>query len=69
MVHFIERKEIEILMMVGYGVRNHEEVSALFNQQHPDGPPIARSTACRILGKFSVHGTVSDLARRDTARH
>jgi hypothetical protein len=53
-------------MMVGYGdmIRSHEEACRLFNQEHADRPPIARSTVSRIVSKFFETGSVKDLPRQ-----
>ena len=66
MVHLSESERIEILMMVGYGdrLRSHQETCELFNQEHANRPPIARSTVSRIVAKFSETGSVRDLPRQ-----
>ena len=45
-----ETERIEILMMIGFGnrCRTHEQVRILFNQTHPDRPPISQSTISPI---------------------
>jgi transposase len=66
MVHLSESERIEILMMVGYGdrLRSHQETCELFNQEHANRPPIARSTVSKIVAKFSETGSVRDLPRQ-----
>jgi len=60
-----ERERIEILMMIGYGdrTRTQEEVCRLFNEAHPDRPPVVRSTVSKIERKFRVAGHVRDLPK------
>ncbi|KAJ8912835.1 hypothetical protein NQ315_014418 [Exocentrus adspersus] len=57
-----ERERIQILMIVGYGdrIRSHEETCDLFNQEHPERAPIARSTVGRLVSKHFATGTVKD---------
>uniref|UniRef100_V5GPD3 Transposable element Tc3 transposase n=1 Tax=Anoplophora glabripennis TaxID=217634 RepID=V5GPD3_ANOGL len=52
-------------MMIGYGdrIRTHEEVCVLFNEIHPNRPPINRSTVSRTEAKFRNHGHVKDMPR------
>lgn len=66
MARLTERERIEVLMMVGFGdrLRSHAEASDLFNQEHPDRPPISRSTVSRIVSKFTETGSVKDLPRQ-----
>lgn len=66
MARLTERERIEILMMVGYGdrIRSHEEACNLFNEEHPDRPPIARSTVSRLVSKFLETGSVKDVSRQ-----
>lgn len=60
-----EQERIEILMMIGYGdrARLQLEVCHLFNNLHPERPPINQSTVSRIEKKFREHGHVRDLPR------
>ena len=70
MARLSERERIEILMMVGYGdnLRTHGEACELFNQEHPDRPPIARSTVSKLVAKFTETGSVHDLPRQGRPR-
>lgn len=70
MARLTERERIEILMMVGYGdrLRSHQEACDLFNQHHPDRPPIARSTVSKVVAKFVETGSVNDLPRQGRPR-
>lgn len=70
MARLTERERIEILMMVGYGdrLRTHDEACVLFNQEHPDRQPIARSTVSKLVAKFTETGSVKDLPRQGRPR-
>lgn len=61
-----ERERIEILIMVGYGdrQRTHAEACELFNHEHPDRPPINRSTVTKLVVKFTETGSVKDRPRQ-----
>lgn len=60
-----ETERIEVLMMIGFGNRSrtHEEVRILFNETHPNRPPISQSTVSRIENKFRDLGHVRDKPR------
>lgn len=60
-----EAERIEVLMMIGFGDRSrtHEEVRILFNETHPNRPPISQSTVSRIENKFRDLGHVRDKPR------
>lgn len=64
-MQLLERERIEVLMMIGFGdrVRSQEEVCNLFNENHPDRPPITRSTVSKIESKFRRYGHVRDLPK------
>lgn len=53
MVKLTEREKIEILCMVGFGdrTRTQREAAELFNEIHPDRPPICQKVVSRIEAK------------------
>lgn len=65
-MYLTETLKIEILMMVGFGERkrNQEEVAALFHENHPDLPPLSRSTVSKIEKQFRELGHVRHVPRR-----
>lgn len=69
-MHLSEKERIEILMMIGFGdrVRTQQEVCNLFNANHPNRPPITRSTVSKIELKFTEHGHVRDLPKGRPAK-
>ena len=69
-MHLTEKERIEVLIMIGFGdrVRTQQEVCDLFNANHPDRPPITRSTVSKIELKFAEHGNVRDLPKGRPAK-
>lgn len=65
MVKLTEREKIEILCMVGFGdkTRTQIETAQLFNEIHPDRPPICQKMVSRIEAKFREFGHVRDLPK------
>lgn len=65
MVKLTEREKIEILCMVGFGdrIRTQREAAQLFNELHPDRPPISQKVVSRIEAKFREFGNVRDLPK------
>lgn len=70
MVYLTETLKIEILMMIGFGdrQRTQAEVAALFQEKHPDLPPLNRSTVSKIEAHFRTHGHVRTVPRHRPQR-
>lgn len=65
MVKLTEREKIEILCMIGYGdrARTQQAVADLFNEMHPDHPPICQAVVSRVEKKYREFGHVRDLPK------
>ncbi|KAJ8909340.1 hypothetical protein NQ315_003285 [Exocentrus adspersus] len=66
MSYLTENLKIEILMMIGFGdrMRTQTEVAALFQRNHPDLPPLNRSTVSKIEAYYKTHGHVRNIPRQ-----
>lgn len=53
------REKIEIIRLSGENDRSIREVCTIFNERHPDRPPIVNSTVSKINNIFDEHGTVT----------
>lgn len=70
MPYLTESLRIEILMMIGYGerCRTQAEVAQLFQQIHPDLPPITQGTISKIEARYRELGHVRDVPRQRQPR-
>lgn len=57
-----EKERIDILILREYGdkTRSYEDVARLFNDTHPDRPPIAKSTVSKTVIRYQQTGSVKD---------
>lgn len=57
-----EIERIELLIIVGFGdrKRTHSEACDVFNDNHPNRPPISRSTVSRTVQRFDELKTVKN---------
>ena len=65
MAPLTETERIEILIMVDYGnrCRSNSEVTALFNDIHPNREQVSKSTVSKTLRRFNETGNVRNRQR------
>ena len=70
MAYLTETLKIEILMMIGFGdhQRTQAEVCTLFQEIHPDLPPLNQGTVSKIEAQFRTRGHVRTVSRHRPQR-